>query len=213
MPVPSARRRIPKDPWWHVAGLSLGLAFALLLMAARLDPGYLDLVDMRVEAAFAPLQTLRYVEFFLAVTALGSGIGVTLVGLGAAFLLRRNWFAVLQLGFLLLCASVSMGIAKTFVARLRPESLLWVDPLNTFSFPSGHATLATALYTFLAVCLYRRVRQPLLRYLAVMGCLLVLVLVCVSRLVLNVHYFTDVLAGMLLGLFWLAVVFMLPRPR
>jgi undecaprenyl-diphosphatase len=144
---------------------------------------------------------------------LGSGTGATLVALGAAYFLRNNRFAVLQLGFLLLCATVSMDIAKTFVERLRPESLLWVDPLNTYSFPSGHATLATALYAFIGVCLYRRLRSPLPRFLATAACALLVLLVCASRLVLSAHYFTDVLAGMLLGLFWLAVVFMLPRPR
>lgn len=202
-----------RDPWWHVAGLSFGLLFALLLMLERLYPAYLNSIDQAVEAAILPFQTFATIEIFLILTALGGVAGTTLVGLGAAFLLRRNRFAVLQLFLLLLFSSISMGIAKTFVQRIRPEALLWIDPLNTYSFPSGHATLSTALYGFLAVCLYRRIRDKTVRWIPILAAALLVILICASRIVLNVHYFTDILGGILLGSFWLCVIFMLPRHR
>lgn len=206
-------RRIHPDPWWHVLGLSFGLTFVLLLMGARLYPAYMDAIDGSVQAFLAGYQTFDHVEFFLAVTILGSGMGVTLLALASAYVLRRNWFTVLQLSLVLLFSSVSMGIAKMFVERARPDVLLWLDPLNTYSFPSGHATLSTAFFGFLAVCLYRRIRSAVLRYLAAGVCIVIILLVCVSRLVLSYHYFTDVVAGIFLGLFWVAVVYMLPKPR
>jgi undecaprenyl-diphosphatase len=205
------RRKMMRDPWWHVAGLSLGLLFVLLLMLARLYPAELNEIDLLVEAAILPFQSFTTIEAFLVITALGGVSGIIIVGLGATFLLRRNRFAVLQLFLLLVFSSISMGIAKTFVERARPEALLWIDPLNTYSFPSGHATLSAALYGFLAVCLYRRLRHPAARMLAVLGPALLVLLICISRVVLNAHYLTDVIGGVLLGLFWLCVVFMLPR--
>lgn len=200
----------PRDPWWHALGLAFGLLFAILLTAARLYPGYLDGIDALAERLIQPYQTFRPVELFLAFTVLGSGIGASVVALGMAFFLRRNRMAVLQLFLVLLFASISMGIAKAFVERARPEAVLWVDPLNSYSFPSGHATLSTALYGFLFVALYRRTESTAVRVLAGILCAGIVALVCASRLVLNVHYATDVIGGVLLGLFWLAVVHMLP---
>lgn len=139
-----SRTYLKHDPWWHVAGLSLGFLFALMLMGARLYPAYFDAIDRAVEGALLQFQTLEFTQFFLAATVLGNGPVVAGLTLAAAYLLRRNSFAVLQLFLVMLFASVSMGIAKTFVERTRPETLLWLDPLNSYSFPSGHATLSTA---------------------------------------------------------------------
>ncbi|HWU24672.1 MAG TPA: phosphatase PAP2 family protein, partial [Candidatus Paceibacterota bacterium] len=108
---------------------------------------------------------------------------------------------------------VSMGIAKMFVERARPSVLTWLDPSNTYSFPSGHATLSAAFYGFVSVQLYRRSHTRLTRILSLLIPMLLIALISVSRIILNYHYFTDVLAGILLGLFWLAVIFMLPKPR
>ena len=63
-----------------------------------------------------------------------------------------------------------------------------------FTFPSGHATGATAVYGGLAALL--RVGRRRLRYGAAVT---VIVLVSVSRVILGVHYLRDILAGMALG--------------
>jgi undecaprenyl-diphosphatase len=207
------RRNLPKDPWWHLVGLLFGLLFVLMLMLARLAPEYLDRTDDVVEKFILPLQVAPYYVPFLVVTVLGSTLGIILTTVGAGYLLRRNRFTVLQLFLVLFFSSISMGIAKAFVERARPDVLQWLSPLSSYSFPSGHATLSTAFYGFLAVCLYRRVRTPLWRFLSVATCILIIFFVCLSRLVLNYHYMTDVTAGVFLGIFWLAVIFMLPKRR
>jgi undecaprenyl-diphosphatase len=204
------RARVAEDPWWHVWGLTTGLLFAILLMFGRLYPHTLDRIDSYVEAKVVA-KTITSLEPYLVITVLGGAIGITLGALLLAYLFRRNRFNVLQLALLMLFTGVSMGIAKAFVERARPDTLLWLDPLNTYSFPSGHAALSTALYGYLAVNLYRRIHTKSRKQLAVAACILVIVLVCLSRLVLSYHYLTDVIGGVLLGLFWLSVIYMLPR--
>lgn len=182
-------------------------------MVARLHPERFDYIDSTFEAFVKPLQTFGHAEPFIILTVLGSGIGVTVLALGAAYFLRKHPFSVMQLLLLLVWASLSMGIAKVFVERARPTSVDWLVSLHSYSFPSGHATMSSAFYGFVAVNLYRRSLTPLSRFLSVFVPALVVLLVCTSRVVLGYHYFTDVLAGVLLGLFWLSVVFMLPKPR
>lgn len=210
--MPSVRH-LPRDPWWHIFGLCSGLAFAVMLLVARLHPHCFDPADRIFEGLAKPLQTLAHTEPFLVMSVLGSGIGVTAIACGVAYYLRRKPYSVVQLVLVLVFASLSMGIAKAFVERARPTTLDWLVSLRSYSFPSGHATMSSALYGFIAVMLYRRSTTRLTRFLAVFLPACIVFLVCTSRVVLAYHYFTDVTAGVLLGLFWLSVVFMLPKPR
>jgi undecaprenyl-diphosphatase len=82
----------------------------------------------------------------------------------------------------------------------------------SLSFPSGHAATAAALYGALTVLVVERAQTPAARTAcAVTGMLLVLA-IGTSRVVLNVHYLSDVLAGLALGLAWLCAC-LLVRPR
>lgn len=102
------------------------------------------------------------------------------------------------------------ALLKGAIRRPRPYAAGIVrktDPffsssLNDFaSFPSGHAETGTGFYG--ALCL--RLRKK--RYVALFSALVVLI--CLSRVYFGVHYPSDVLAGLLLGLFsvlfWAAV--------
>ncbi len=185
----------------------------MMLAFARLDIDEFAAIDPLVSQHLIALQNLGTVEIFLAITVLGSTLGILLVTLAVAYFLRRNLNAVFKLFFLIIGAGATMGIAKTFVERARPDVLAWLDPLSSFSFPSGHATLTTALYGFIAVESYRRGRARTAKSIGVILPVFVIILVALSRMVLSAHYFTDVIAGVLLGLFWLSVIYMLPRIR
>ena len=82
-----------------------------------------------------------------------------------------------------------------------PTSAYYVE--RSFSFPSGHATLAAAFYGFLAYAIVRDAPARGQRA-GVAGALLMLVVaIGLSRMYLGVHFLSDVLGGYLLGLTWL----------
>lgn len=99
-------------------------------------------------------------------------------------------------------ASVIMGLTKVLLARPRPELFPDVDYWRTASpsFPSGHATGSAAL----ALTLYLVVARLAPRWrglAAVLGAAFALS-VSASRLYLQVHYPSDILAGLALGCAW-----------
>lgn len=156
-------------------------------------------IDARAEQFFTAIREPFWTQFFSAVGLLGKWhIVLGIVAAGSLLL----WYANKRTFLFPLWLSVGGAEAATFllkntIMRLRPEMAAVVE--NSFSFPSGHATVAVALYGFFAYLLFRMCRTRNEKILAcVVGAFLIL-LIGLSRLYLGVHYVSDVLAGYLVG--------------
>lgn len=132
------------------------------------------------------------------ITRLGDAGAVWIVLAITLIASRKHRKAGIALGCALaLDVVICNGILKPLIARVRPYDVnaavqLLIPRPTDFSFPSGHAaasfTAASALYFS--------------RHKLWIPALLLSALIAFSRLYLYVHYPTDVLAGMLLGLFF-----------
>ncbi|MCC6136586.1 MAG: phosphatase PAP2 family protein [Candidatus Contendobacter sp.] len=135
------------------------------------------------------------VRLFAIVSRLGDG--VFWYGLMAALLLIEGAAAIPVVSRMLLAGAVCLVLYKWLKAKtIRPRPCARhqrisprVAPLDEYSFPSGHTLHATA-FTLIALYFY-----PLLAWLL----LPFATLVALSRIVLGLHYPSDVLAGALLG--------------
>jgi undecaprenyl-diphosphatase len=133
--------------------------------------------------------------FFRAVSRLGDG--VFWYALMAGFLLVGGTAALPAVAHMAVTGAAGVVLYKWLKARTsRPRPYqaqaairLGADPLDRFSFPSGH-TLHAVSFSILMVAYY-----PQLAWLVVPFALAV----AASRLVLGLHYPTDVLAGAALG--------------
>ncbi|MEO8328651.1 MAG: phosphatase PAP2 family protein, partial [Candidatus Nanopelagicales bacterium] len=95
------------------------------------------------------------------------------------------------------------NLIKLIVARARPA----LDPLASFSgasFPSGHTTAAAATYLAVALVLGLFVERRARAVFMGVG-VAVAVAVGSSRALLGVHWFTDVIGGLILGWAWYAI--------
>ena len=139
-------------------------------------------------------------DFFVFVTNLGSGWPLWVVGAVAIGLLlvRRESFRVLVWGAGLVAANPVTPWLKGNFQRVRPPFVDWKD----FSFPSGHAFGSAVAYGMLALAVLRAFERNRWRWVLAGGLWAFAGLVALSRPMLGVHYPSDVLAGMSLGLGW-----------
>jgi len=121
----------------------------------------------------------------------------------SAFIKRDKWFAIKTAVVPLTSLLLMFGL-KIFFNRKRP-----VDPLlqevSGLSFPSGHALMSFTFFGFLIYMIYKRVLNPWFKWVLIIICLGMIVMVCITRIYLRVHYATDVLAGFSLGIIWLVL--------
>ena len=98
---------------------------------------------------------------------------------------------------------VIVNTVKHLLHRVRPT----FNPIAAHlgpSFPSGHSATAAALYAAVALVLARR-RSPRTRALLAGGAVAIAVAVAISRVMLGVHWLSDVIAGLSFGWAWFAV--------
>ncbi|WP_082236034.1 phosphatase PAP2 family protein [Halobacillus massiliensis] len=119
------------------------------------------------------------------------------------FIPLSKWTAV-YLAVAMVGISALTKVLKLFFSRERPELLAEYDGTG-YSFPSGHTSGASVFYGFMIyVVLISPLKKPL--KWVINTCLVLLIfLISFSRVFLNVHYFTDVIGGLTIGLSWLVI--------
>lgn len=144
-----------------------------------------DLVGTRIDAPMRAVGLAATAWLLVPLTVL----------LAAACVVRRAWWTLtLVAGTAVSVWLVNPGLKRVF-QRDRPDVRDVVEPTSRWSFPSGHATAAAAFATLLVLLAWpTRARLPV-----TIGAVVSVALVGASRLVLGVHFPTDLVAGTALG--------------
>jgi undecaprenyl-diphosphatase len=175
--------------------------FAILAVLVEADTAIVRL-DARFTAAchrYAVDHPAVY-DFFVFVTDVGAGRPLWIVGTAAvlALAVRREWFRALVWAVGLLASRPVTPWLKGEFGRVRPPFAELGDP----SFPSGHAFGSAVTYGMLALVVLRVWHGSRWRRVWAGGFWAFVGLVALSRPMLGVHYPSDVLAGVSLGLGW-----------
>ena len=203
--------------WGARYGLGLTLAVAATFAAlgvfvamqnAFADAGGVAEVDRAVMGLMQSVVSDSLTPWIVRLTDSGSTVAFTILVVVVALGLiatRRRWEA-LQL-------VIASGVGGLVVRGLklvfeRPRPAEQVIQATGFSFPSGHSFAAMVFYGTLLTIVWQITDRTAWRVLAAVLFPLAILAIGLSRLYLNVHYATDVVAGFASGFVWLTAVYL-----
>lgn len=140
----------------------------------------------------------------LEITFLGTGtVVMMIVAVSGMFLwLTKHRYSALLLLIATVGGILLNNLLKLGFGRPRPQVFDWGTEVISWSFPSGHAMSATVVYSTVAYLAARLQRRHLHRVSTMICAALLIILIGISRLYLGVHYPSDVIAGVIIGLAW-----------
>jgi undecaprenyl-diphosphatase len=161
-------------------------------------------LDSSILTAVAKMRRPWLTSVAVDLTALGSITLVVLISAVALCILLSmgNRLAAWQLLLNSLGAGIWTVITKNLIERARPESITPLVQVSGFSYPSGHSLASASLYLTIAILAGRYLPTTKARVLLLGLAVLVISLVCISRVYLGVHYPSDVASGASLGVAW-----------
>ncbi len=210
------------DLAWRRTGATLFLRYAVMalaLTAVGVAIVHLDLLaglrewDLSVSRWFAQHRGPGWDDVAMFWSHVADTMAIVGVAVVAAVVLlvrdRRRAAALIACGLVLEAATFIT--VNHLVRRERPPVDTVGDAPTTFSFPSGHVAATIVLYGALALLVHRSVRSAVLRALVWLVPVVFAACVAFARVYRGVHFTTDVLAGIALGVVALVVTSALLR--
>lgn len=184
--------------------LAIAGTYAFAQLAGHVRSGGTQAFDHALLAWIGARRNPAFESVMLELTALGTGTVVMMIVAVAALFLWLNQHK--HSALLLLIASggalLLNNLLKAGFGRPRPDVIPWATHATFYSFPSGHAMSSTVVYSTVAYLAARLQRTHRARIAVMATALIIILLIGVSRLYLGVHYPSDVIAGMVIGLAW-----------
>ena len=174
-----------------------------IILTACVLLGITEIIDYNIYNILSNNQLEILTVFSNIVTSFASSEAIIIITLALIFLLNTNH----QRLFVIINTLISAGViilSKNIFLRERP--LIGSELLSSYSFPSGHSLIATTYYGFLIYLLRKSKCKEEYKVIGTTLLSILIVLICLSRLILNVHYVTDVIGGVILGLIILLVL-------
>ena len=179
--------------------IALALFATVILLGLAVGSGLLAGIDTHVANALSlriGQSSSMLITAMQAISWAGGGVPRWIIFLvGCALLLWRAMpRAAITLVAAVLASTFASEALKSGFARARPAIVPHLDHSSNAAFPSGHATNVAVVYLLLALVVPPRWRAP-----AIAAALALMLLTCVSRVSLGVHWPTDVVGGWMLG--------------
>jgi undecaprenyl-diphosphatase len=175
------------------AGACLTLLIGLMLSWPQLRPLDQGLLALVQEQRSTSLDTLMVLITRMGDlrTQLAAAIALCLI-----LLATRQWRTLCLAIGAMLGTALANGALKALFARSRPDVLL--EPLGSFSFPSGHSSAAFAFFLLIGI-LAGRGQPPRMRLTWLLLACLPATAIAASRVYLGVHWPSDIIAGAVLA--------------
>jgi membrane-associated phospholipid phosphatase len=201
-------RRLFTLVWLYT--LELVIAVVAIAVFARLAlevaEGELHPLNVRVLQALYDHRSPGLDALAVGLSRLGDPLGTTVVGAIGVLVLsfhRRYLDAAASVATLLGGAVLAVALKQVF-QHPRPDLIVPIAPETGYGFPSAHALMAACLYGQFAALLVIDEPRRVWRWACAAVLLLLAISIGWSRLYLGVHWLSDVVAGGLVAVFWVA---------
>ena len=186
------------------AVIAIAATAAFAELAERVLAGATQAFDVAILQWLHAHQSKPLTALMVEMTYLGTGtVVIVVVGVAALFLWHTEHKHSARL---LLAATIGNillnGVLKLVYHRARPTVFEWQTTAVSSSFPSGHAMSATVVYGTVAYLLVRLQKHDWAKALTLVTAVFLILLICLTRLYLGVHYPSDVIGGIIVGLAW-----------
>lgn len=144
-------------------------------------------------------------QIALAITFLGSQtflLPANIILAGIFLFIHKKRSYIWKIAAISLSSSGFLFLVKYIIKKPRPATPLH-DAAMHFSFPSGHTFTSITFFGMVLYFLFYIIKNKIARLLLVLFILSIIVAIAWSRVYLNVHYASDVIAGFCLGIMWL----------
>lgn len=181
----------------------IGISIFLKMYEDVTDLEYITRVDIWIHSHISQLYNPFLTKMMVIITSVDNIIPITVITiLITLYLFYKKYYK--DMLFLILSvagASIVMFIIKNIVERIRPDMQL--IEVAGYSFPSGHATISTALAFSLFWILKEKIKYTkTLLFVTI----IIPLIISFSRIYLNVHYLSDVVAGIGVSLFLVSLI-------
>ncbi|WP_047982574.1 phosphatase PAP2 family protein [Ornithinibacillus contaminans] len=193
---------------------TMGILIFLMMMIivigiwiVKIIHGELPYIDKWTRALVDTFPDTSIYSFFRVVTNLGSEwfmYPFTAVLVVFLVILFRDWLPALTLGVGIYATHQFNKLIKLLVDRERPSILVEANAEGE-SFPSGHSMIPLVCWGLLAYFLAKKIQSTKVMLAIQIIFALLVILIGISRYVINVHYLTDIVAGFVFGFICLLV--------
>ncbi len=187
----------------------VSLALFLFFLYEVLTQGSLLDLDAWISEHVPQMQSQTLTEWIVRITNMNGVVGSAIISLllSAYLLYKKSHKALLFYWIAYLGGSALFTGIKYAVERTRP--LLKIINEQGLSFPSGHSTMSMVMALSLYFIFISKLERKGARYLLLAITVFWPILIVFTRIYLNVHWFSDTLAGLSLGVFWVTLLVLL----
>lgn len=194
----SLKFKFDKEMILPITLLGIFIVLSVLVFTNLIDP-----LDQMIESLVIGLRNDSLTKAMINMTNLGGAYCLIAISILLLFFIKDKKKAARIMINLVTVFFISQ-LLKFIFRRPRPNSLFLMNA-SGFSYPSGHTMVSFAFYVYLLYLLCKKINNKLVKILLIIVTTTLLILIGFSRIYLGVHYFSDVLGGLLLGIIYILI--------
>ena len=160
-------------------------------------------IDDAVESFAIGIRNEKLTSIMIYITNISRAYFLISISIILLFLLKNKKHALLII-INLTCVFLTSQIFKRIIRRARPDGENLIGAFG-YSFPSGHAMVSLAYFTFILYLINKKVKSKTRRIILTVINYLLILSIGFSRIYLGVHYTSDVIAGFILSVAYMMI--------